>query len=57
MAPEGAAIDTTVIIRAAHEMLPYMRIAIEQGIAKGMQAVPEMQERAVGAAAARGPPL
>ena len=58
MAPQGAGIDTAASIRAAQEeMIPYMRIAIVQGIAKGMLAVEEMQERAAGAAAGRVPPL
>ena len=58
MAPEGAGLDTAAIIHAAQEeMIPYMRIAIEQGITKAMQAVAEMQERAAGAASARGAPL
>ena len=58
MDPKGAGLDTAAIIRASQEeMLPDMRIPIEQGIAKGMQAVAEMQERAAVAAATRVAPI
>ena len=57
VAPQVVGIDTAAIIREASEMFTYMRIAIEQGIAKGMEAVVEMHERAAGSSATRVAPL